>query len=358
MSITVSRNLNPVAGQSASVTLTPSAGNYVRVWCSAAPLGSSVQTRIDAEATERVLLHQGPSETPWEATFDLPGQYVLSLEELTVGATDYGGGYAGSPDSYSTETLLSTTAYSLTVGRRLTCRVGTSRDSATLVLHVWGSTVQATTLAVHGEASPALIDPTTPRAANAILATPVVAQLAALAGVAATTLAGSPSTVFNQIADEFIAHIVVSGIHNAVDSANTVVNSFYNPRVPDQMATSIGELQLRMRQHMTNDSGTGIGSASTDYHSMGDNENTLLTSPGDILSNVIALADCWRAYEGHRVQLGSVHSSADATNVCPALPPLLNLHRLILAELATRTPTAAPTANAGGVTLEALMGMS
>jgi len=356
MSITVTRNVNPVAGQPVSVTLTPTTGNYVRVWCSAAPLGSSVQTRIDAEATERVLLHQGPSATPWDVTLDLPGQYVLSLEELTVGATDYGGGYSGSPDSYSTETLLSTTAYSLTVGRRLTCRVGTSRDSATLVLHVWGTTVQATTLAVHGESSPALIDPTTPRASNAILSATVVAQLAALAGVAATTLAGNPTTVFGDIRTQFNAHLSHAG-HAASDTHNSVVASYASPSVPDQMATSIGELQRRLRQHMTNDDGTGIGSDV--FHTAGDNTNSLLdTTPGDILSNAIALADCWRAYEAHRVMLSSVHSSSDSVNDCAALPALLNLHRLILAELAKQTPTAAPTANAGGVTLETLMGMS
>jgi len=359
MSITVSSNITyPIPGQVLRLTLTPTTGNYAKVYATAAPPGSKIQADIDKESSGCHLIYEGFTTEPWETQFDVSGLYVLSIDEFSKGAASYGGGYKGSPDAAPTETRIGTTAYSMSIGRRLTTRVGTSKDSATLVLYVWDSTVRATTLSVHGEATPALIDPTTPKAKNAAQVTGIVAALAALAGVAAGTLAGNPVTVFSDIAAQHNGHVADAGHHASADSDNVLDASYLSTPTLARLSEPLAELRRCQDRHMRNDSGTGTGSASSVYHTVADWINLPIADPpSDAASNAIAVADCWRAHEAHRMQLGGVHSVADTSHDCDPLPALLELHRLVLVELAKTTPTAVSTEHPGALTLTTLMGM-
>jgi hypothetical protein len=66
-------------------TLTESGSNFVRVWCTAAPLGSALRQKLDGDADplNRVQVHQGQGgeNHPWRETFDV-GE--LSVEVLEV----------------------------------------------------------------------------------------------------------------------------------------------------------------------------------------------------------------------------------------------------------------------------------
>jgi hypothetical protein len=60
-----------------------------------------------------------------------------------------------------------------------------------------------------------------------------------------------------------------------------------------------------------------------------------------------ALADIWRAHEGHRVNL-TVHGTADAATSMSALPKILVVHREFLEVLASLSPAAPPAQSSGG----------
>jgi hypothetical protein len=54
-----------------------------------------------------------------------------------------------------------------------------------------------------------------------------------------------------------------------------------------------------------------------------------------------AIADIWRAHEGHRVN-AVVHGTSDTANAIPALPLIFRVHIQFLTVLAALTPTAPP----------------
>jgi hypothetical protein len=348
----------PIPGQKLRVTMTPTGGgNHVKVYATNGPVGSKLQEAIDQAESGRLLIHECGTSEVWVTDFDRPGIYLLQFDEFIKGASSYGGGYAGAPDSFPSETRIGSSSISMSIGRRMACRVGTSKDSAELALHIWGTYVRATTLSIHGEATPSLAGPSTPRAANAIVVSDVTTALAALAGQLATTIAGSPTTVFNNIAAKFNAHLSHAG-HAHSDGDNSLAASYLSPTSPDRLSESLAKLKELLDRHCRNDSGAGTGSAASIYHSTADWINLPIADPpSDTAGNALALADCWRAYDAHRAQVGGVHSSADGTNFCTALPALLNLHRLIFAELAKETPTAASTEHSGAMTLTTLMGL-
>jgi hypothetical protein len=346
----------PVPGRDCLVTFAVAAtANHVRIYCTAAPDGSELAAKLAASDVTRIQLFVGDSDATWTFRPDAGGVYILSCEEYTVGATTHGGAYKGDPDGYKTETLLSTTAGSITVANRITAEIGVTPDTATLTLYVHGSTIVSTLVDVHGEATPSVSEATSDKARTAARSATVTAALASLSGVSAATALGTPSVIIDDLIVQFNAHIG-SASHASADTVNWLDVSFRNPGSPKGVALSANELKMRMTRHMGNDDdGSGFGTAA--YHSVGatrgDQVNAIIVAGAneqDPLSQCLMVADLWRAYEAHRVAT-TFHSPADTTNSADPLPVLLQVYYRFLEALQAASPTAPSTANSGVVFL-------
>lgn len=334
-------------------------GNFVRVWLTDAPEGSKRKTELTSTGQTRIAVFSGGASEVWEFQADKGGAYLLAIQEITRGASNYGGGYKGDPNAYPSETLIGESSVTLRFGKRLEMPIGARSDLATLALWVWQDTIRPTTVVLHGEATPALLAPKTERANAAASSANVVAAVMALTvptNLTASAALGTLSTILNEMIDDFNAHRTQSGVHSSNDGDNVIASSFRNATNEESLKRSVAELVKKLDQHMRNDNGAGTGSAA--YHTNADMVNTLIAGPPGNMAQVIgSLADVWRAYETHRVQTGSVHSSNDTTNTLVALPKLLDLHRAFLAHIQSPAPTAPPTANAGAVVLVSGAGM-
>lgn len=339
------------------MTFSATDGNFVRVMVTAAPPSSGYAQRIIDEETSELEIGATATGQVWTGFEpDAPGVYTLKAYELTVGASTYGGYFESDTDGYSTETVEGSTTLTIYVGQRLESTIGTPADNATLVLHVWNSTVRATTVEQHGIDSPDLINPSSARAETFVSDSGVVAALANFEDRAASTVASAAYSVLDNELVEFEDHLLQAGVHAANDTDNTpAVASLRNALTEEQLVTSVAELQRLYRQHCENDAGAGggAGSASSNYHTIGDRINgPIAPPPSDYASAIFAVADLWRGYEAHRVST-VFHSSADTTNSLTALTTgsLLALCKEVSDVLATPTPTAPSTDNPGATSL-------
>lgn len=160
-----------VPGLQCRVRFTPVTGNFVRVWVTDAPLGSQLKAQVEANADNRVRITElkelkegGAISFEWTFTPDKGGKYLLAIQEYQKG-TDFGGGFSDDPDALQKEVEVNAedTSKTVTVCQRLTQRMGTADDGATLVVYVSDDTIRSTQLEVHGEKSPAIIEPTSAR---------------------------------------------------------------------------------------------------------------------------------------------------------------------------------------------------
>ena len=341
----------PTTRKKTNVTFSASGGgNYVRVWVTDAPPGSTFKTQLDEAGATRLQVFDGDVSGTWYFAPDAGGVYTFATQEYTKGASGYGGRYEGDPEGYGSETKIGTeSTRTINVGERLTMPVGTSGHRATLVLWVWDDTIRATTYELHGEVSPALIDSTTPRAETATIASAVKTALTALVDMSANTALGTPSSILANIRTKLNAHIGSGAFHSNADSDNTVAASFANASSIDGAAKMVSELSSKLDRHQRNDSGSGTGSAGSPYHNSSGADLThsrLISSASEVADTIAAIADVWRVYEAHRAD-ATVHTSADGTNTLTALPKLLDLHRAFLVEIASTSPTAPAAANPG-----------
>lgn len=348
----------PGAQFAASFTLTESGTNYVRVWCTAAPDGSELDKKLDetAASSPRVLVYEGDGTTaakdmPWRAKLDKGGVYTLVAQEYTKG-TGFGGGYQDDDRANLEETKVGSEAtLSLYIGQRFTSTVGTNPDTAKLVFWVFNNTIRQTTLALHGESTPAVTNPATARAKTAATCAAVAAELSPLIGMAVST-ALATSSLDVTLADfitRFNAHIArtTGSTHANADADNAIVTDLAGMPTPTSLPSFVNEALRRLRQHMTNDSGSGVGSATSTYHSPGavdtaDMTNLpLVRSTSSADDGYAAFADLYRAYEAHRVNT-AVHGAADNVNSLAAIPQLMQVNQRFLESLASTAPTAAP----------------
>jgi hypothetical protein len=347
----------PVANTPVIIGFSTASGNFVKAYYTDAPIGSKVKTELLKTKASRIAAFTSDAGKTVTLTPELPGVYTFTIEEFTKGASSHGGAYQDDPAGFQTETLLSTTTgITLSVGQKVTQRVGTGPDTATLTLFIVEATVRRSTEELHGFTSPLISDAKTGKAETAMLNTAIVAAVDALADVTVATMLGSPSTVLDDLITKFDAHLTQATVHDSNDTDNAVSSAFSSPTTPVGMQNTATELLRRLRWHMRNDDGAGGGVGSKVYHKTGgvnhaDWVNVLLVSAaGDIRDTIVAIADLWRAYEAHRVST-AVHTNADNTNSLTALPALLNIHRLFLAELQKYGPTAPASVNAGVTTL-------
>jgi len=362
----------PVPNRQATLTMTlvESGSNWVRIWCTVAPDASQVAQTLIKSNTHRVVVYEGAggANEPWRWTPDAGGKYTFAVQEYTRGG-GFSGGYAGDTAAAPTETKcgLETTLY-FYVGQRLTAPIGVGHDTASIVLWIWNATIRATSLQVHGEATPALTSQTpSAAAAIAMASTTVVNALAALVDVAVSTAVGTISTIVSDMVSKINAHIIVTAgsVHNAADSDNDIPIEFACAPGPGTLQEFVNATLPLLRRHRLNDCGgtstTAPGPGTAEYHKLGgvrkaDQTNQpLYGGVGSLADAYAALADIWRVHEAHRVST-AVHGAADSTNALTALPVLLALHKVYLDVLASYTPTAPPAAQSGAVTLIAKAG--
>jgi hypothetical protein len=343
---------------------TAAASTHARIWCLNAPLGTKVRKQIDesrARVTLVPVMHlrkvDETRQDPVELTLEKGGSYYLSIDELQIGK-GYTGGYESDPRGAPSEVVKSSGIATLYVAEPLSLRLGCGPDTATLRLFIHNETVIQTELAVHGEATPRvdLSASATARARMAAENDDVRAAVAALAGQTVATLLGDISGSLDNLLTKIRAHLVQSGRHYANDTDNSIGTSFNGATTEQSRAATLNEARRLLGRHMRNDSGAGTGSAATGYHSAADWANVPLdaAAASDALTNGVAQADLWRAYEAHR--LSAVHRGADNNNVATALPPLLDLHRLFLNVLAASSPPASTARTAGEAGLVAGLG--
>lgn len=355
----------PIPGRDVNITfaLTESGSTYVKVWVTSAPEGSSEKAKLDKTTSDRVLFYQGAGGSEDQLTVKLltAGKYNLVAQEYTKGASSHGGAYADDPNSYETETAVGAEAtLSISVGQRLSIRLGSRRDTAKLALYVWDDTCYATTLQDHGEVTPAIEGTTSEAAATAALSSDVVTAVDALAGQTVATIAGNPNTVMADLISKYEVHRASAVFHNAADGDNTIDASFSVSGAQAAIAGA-GELLRKLDLHYRNASSADPATGTQTYHLVGvkraDYANLpIADSAGDAASASLLLADIWRSYSAH-IASTTVHGTAD-TNNPSALPPLMTVMRYFFESLRQQNPTAPAVKQTGVVQLVQTYGAS
>ena len=343
----------PAPGRKVRVTPTAGAGgNFARVWLTDAPLGSELREKIAKATTARLELAATDSGKAFEFTPDVGGAYVCTVQEYTLGATAHGGAYEGDPDGYQTETKVGaeSTVY-LYAGERLEQTIGAGADTAKLVVWIWNATIRQTTIAEHGEATPALYNLSSDRAKTAALSTTVATALTALVGQTATATIGTLATVLDNMLAKINAHMGMGATtHNAADADNDMGRVLDGASGIDGIVYVAQRMATALRYHMTNSAdGAAIGGAA--YHivstAKGDWANLpAFQSCGSLEQALSVIGSVWEAYEAHRVNT-SVHGAADSTNTLSALGPLLGLHKAYAAVIRSMNPTSPASINSG-----------
>lgn len=332
-----------IANRECKLTLSAGAGNYVRLWCTAAPPGSKLRAELDGSGATQVAVTEGDAGRDVPFTADKGGAYVFRVEEITKGASAHGGVYDTDPNKAPAETLLSANTVTLYFASPLVCNLGIGQDTAELLVYVQNANVIATTLALHGVVSPVLRSSKSGLATVAAESAPVRAAVRSLVGAAAAAL-GDITSWLNSLISCLNAHMEEPGVHANDDADNTVKTAYSEATTTEGQKKTVAALRRSLDNHMRNDNSDAIppGTGTGDYHDGLSGEvdwtNALLpTAPGDQLSVLVSAADAYRAFEAHRVS--GVHENPDTANIVDAPPPLVALHLAFVRQLATRNPT-------------------
>ena len=338
-------------------------GNYWRAWCLTAPIGSKLRTKLDADVSGRILVAEGGDGERVQLELDVGGAYTFAAQEYTKGATTYGGGYHGSPDGATTEVKVGIENHlTLYVGQRMVCRINApGYGGADVVVHCWNAHIRPTTLAVHGEATPAIINPSEMRAAVAAQNATFVATLATLADQPAATVIGALDTLCAELRLDVPNHFNNSGGAYHQNSLGAVPDTDHDTAIENLQATPttvagfvafFNTVRANLAAHMANQG--------HNYHSGAaftpnpDYTHALLAplpaSAG--MSDVLAAAgDIVSQYNAH-IADATHHAVADAANnITTALGQLVQVHRDFIAAMRPLSPTAPATFNAGAVAL-------
>lgn len=350
----------PIAGRKLTGAISLSGGgNYARIWCTDAPVGSALQKQLEAESVSRIQVFEGGTQDRWEFTPEVGGVYVLTSQEYQRGVNTTGGGWHGAPTNNPSETKIgSEAALSVQVGQRLAMALGGGADTATLAMHVFGNRIRPTTVADHGEKTPAILNANSPRAKIASLTPAVLTQVAAIQSMDVDLALGTLSTLITDFIDKYNAHRVTtsSSIHNAADSDNEIKDAFRSPTSPKGVVASVAECLRIVERHMRNDSGSGDGSAS--YHQLTSTNRIdwtnlvpeQLKAVPDISRALVAYGALVGAYEAHLTSI-AVHGSVDVTNVLTSQSAFVSLHRAWADVIKIQSPTVPATANTGAALL-------
>jgi hypothetical protein len=346
------------------IKFTPSAGNFVRVWVTAAPKDSKLEGLLAQDTqNNRVEVHAGATADIWTVELDKGGAYVFLFQEYQKGSTTFRGGYGGDPSAYSTETKvgveLSRTIY---IGERVSMKLGTGAHGyADLVLYCWEGTIRQTTIALHGETTPAVLSPTSARVEAAVYSSTVAASVAALIDLPVSSLLSKLTNMVAEMIADIPKHMNNTGgaWHTGPgggdsDNDTEIERLPTAPGTPEGFARVARILNQRLSLHMQNGSDGGGG-----YHAYPDFANALIADPpppgsSNMVNAWASIADVYRAYEAHR-QDAAVHGTADTVNVlATTLDPLLVIHRDFLEAVLPLSPPAPVVSNPGVIDLAQL----
>lgn len=351
-----------------TVSITGGTGaNFIRLWCTDAPEGSTYKTQLQKTGATRIEIAPPNApvaggilpDVPFNAQLDKGGRYTFVGQEYTFGASTYGGGYSNAPDAFKSETQIGAeqTLY-IYIGQRMTHRLGSSiYGTASLVVHVWNDTIRPTSIEVHGVLSPTIVGASSPRAVAAKSAVAVTALVSALENVAVNTLAPSAAltTLLNEIKTDLNNHYnnVGGGYHASADTINDTeivdLPDFYP--TPSALVRAASVLYVRLLNHMIN----GPFGAENFHRAGADFSNAPICDPSpnesDMSYTFAIIADVVRCYETHRVD-AAAHLPVDNNNpITSSLGPLLSLHRAFLTAMSTFVPPTAGGAQVGVVQL-------
>lgn len=332
--------LYPIAGEAVTVTQTITVDSQsVTV---DAPMVTL--TSVPPESALETGLIVDDSGTA-SATFtpDVPGEYVYRCEAFRefVSPVMYEGAPGG---SYSI--AISEDTGTINVGQAMDLRVATLTGHAiTVRVEVVGSTVRAAEL----------LEPTAGVAEAAVSDSTVITKLAALVGVASSSV--GPDLIAN-VADavaEYGDHRTQAGVHSA--SGDTVW-TYVRARPYDKTTAiqQLNDLRYYLTAHMTKASEQ---SPSVAWHATDDNKNVFIVAPAqDLPSAIVLWADYYRVYEAHRTQTATpaAHLVSDSTNTLPTVDVLTDLLKTLLAYFADETPTVPTGFSDGAVELQSLYG--
>jgi hypothetical protein len=344
-------------------TTVNSGADYVRAWFTDAPLGTPERTAIEDGGLGRLLFHEGDNGSSREFSPEKGGIYRIVTQEYSLLSGSHGGSYESDPNAASTETKVGAeNNETLIVGQRMTSEVGAGQDLATLVLYVFNGHFRYTNLADHGETTPSIVNPSTPRAAMAIATDSVRTKLVGLADMTVDAAIGNVTTRLQAIHENLNAHLTQATRHYVDDDDNAMDDGFASAPNADAVAKVVNAALNTIRRHYLNDNGQGPGTAGTDpgagdftpnpYHSGFDYTNLpLFESVSGVAEAYRAIADIWRSYEAHRVS-DPLHDNADSTNTLGAISSqLLDLHSAFFTQLAAISPTVPSTQSTGAVQL-------
>lgn len=348
------------------VTVTDSSANYARVWVTDAPGKSKLRKQLDENESGRVQIYEGDAKQAFAYDgFDVGGKYTLKVQEFSKGAVlQNGGGYEGAPNTYQGETAIGAEAtISIYMGQRMVLPVGAGPDMCDLVLYVWNDTIRATTVAVHGEKSPALSAFKTERARFAGTNSTVIADLTYLVNQTATTILDDLSAAITDVITKFNLHRSQATVHAANDTDNVIDPSFKNPKGPKGFIASVNEVLQKLDRHMRNAKDGALATGSQGYHAPGAVRQADLKyiptvgAASDVGTAAVAL---WaiRASYGEHIGSLDVHTNADATNTLAggAAGTLSYLFRDFFLVLNASTPIVPSAEQTGAVQLTQLAG--
>lgn len=352
----------PVPDKEVKLTFSCTTGNYVRLFLVGCPPESKYFERLGPSGSSSVLIGETPVATEWVTTFDKPGVYSFNLHEITKGASQFGGSFQDDPAADSTETLIGIAGWTISVGQRMSVSIGcSSKGTATLGLWVWSTYIRPTTKDYHGEKTPVITDWNSEAARIASIDATVISNLASLDNTVATTSLGSLGTFVDDLIDKFAAHRVQAGVHAANDTDNALDSSWKvgsSSVAIDRICAALAQVERLLTQHQQNDKGTGVGSATSDYHSTADNKRAVVSDgASDSRTAWLKLADLRRLYTAHIADTGS-HATADTTNTLTSASTFLTLYQSFFTQLATTTPTTPTAEQSAAATLVTLGGFS
>lgn len=293
-------------GKPVLLYFTPDDATYVRVWCHAAPPGSRLRSLIDEQDNRgidpntleyydrsRVKVFEGKSTDPWLTTFEKGGKYTLYLQAYT--RNEYGGGYEHSPASGLGETLIGAEqTETINVAQQISQTVGVAGHTATLSF--W-----AVDDAILSLPEPKLSEPRSQLARIAVESTTVTDAVAALAGKDLTdpTTVGTVASWSNNLYAAINAHLDNVPDHANADTDNVLTATYATTPNESSLIAFVNAALRSLRQHVTNDAGTGPDSGN--YHTGSDLASVpLYTGVRTLAEAYGAIVDLQRCFDEHQ----------------------------------------------------------
>src|SRR5690606_16812955 len=233
-------------------------------------------------------------------------------------------------------------------------------DTADLVFFIVNDTIRATDLATHGEVTPALKNASSPRMQAATERPGVQAALGALDGLDVSDAIGDIEGLSAELVGGVQAHCTQAGDDPINDTANGPAPGWSGSNSPEGLVAVVTAILQAMHGHFRDQDanlqmGAGYHSGRADF-----TNSPLFETVGNQAEAYRALADIWRAHEAHRVSVSGspgLHLVADSTNsLTTQLPAILEVHRLLFAQLAAMSPTVPATQSTGAMLLATQVG--